>query len=181
MNYEVVVQTGDSTNVYPVERFVVKGTHLVPVYDGDTQPADEHPMSVVTLRACHTVAALLFTDRGLVIGKRASTSKHSPGLWEIPGGKPEHGEGERVALRRELSEELAVNATLGTSLGVYPVTPPYVASVYTAYTDDVPLCDPDVHDEIREVSATSLPDEEEWAPGNYAIVALLLDKVEGMA
>ena len=58
------------------------------------------------------VGAVILDNIGNVImGKRASTSKNFPDLFEFPGGKVEDGETEKEALRRELEEELnmAVN------------------------------------------------------------------------
>ena len=37
--------------------------------------------------------------------------------WELPGGKVDFGESDRDALKRELFEELGVNARIGTFVG----------------------------------------------------------------
>ncbi|MDP9162160.1 MAG: (deoxy)nucleoside triphosphate pyrophosphohydrolase [Acidobacteriota bacterium] len=58
------------------------------------------------------VAALILKDRQILICQR---TRHQvmPLKWEFPGGKIEEGEQPRSALRRELEEELGIDAVIG--------------------------------------------------------------------
>ena len=58
------------------------------------------------------VAALIFKDN-LVLACQRTRHQTMPLKWEFPGGKIEEGEQPRDALRRELEEELGINATIG--------------------------------------------------------------------
>ena len=58
------------------------------------------------------VAALIQRGDELLICQRAA-NKPMPLKWEFPGGKVEPGEELRVALARELEEELGIHATIG--------------------------------------------------------------------
>lgn len=53
-------------------------------------------------------AVIRFHDRYLV-AQRPAGKRHG-GLWEFPGGKARDGEGTEAAMRRELREELALDA-----------------------------------------------------------------------
>lgn len=67
-------------------------------------------------RAAIEVAAGLLRDGDLVlVCQRAATGSH-PLRWEFPGGKLEAGESAEACLRRELREELGIDATVGTRL-----------------------------------------------------------------
>ena len=57
-------------------------------------------------------AGLIVRESKLLICQR---TKHQPMplKWEFPGGKIEHGEQPTDALRRELEEELGIDATVG--------------------------------------------------------------------
>jgi 8-oxo-dGTP diphosphatase len=61
------------------------------------------------------VAAIVERNGRYLICQR-SRSAVQPLRWEFPGGKVELGEEERAALRRELAEELAIDAQIGREL-----------------------------------------------------------------
>lgn len=59
------------------------------------------------------VAAGIVIEHGKVLLSRRKKGSHLAGLWEFPGGKAEAGEDPRVALRRELEEELGITTRIG--------------------------------------------------------------------
>ncbi|MCH9669347.1 MAG: (deoxy)nucleoside triphosphate pyrophosphohydrolase [Actinomycetia bacterium] len=62
------------------------------------------------------VAGALIHDRTLLVAQRARPPELA-GLWELPGGKVAPGETDRVALARELREELGIGVAVGARLG----------------------------------------------------------------
>src|SRR3954467_4121502 len=58
------------------------------------------------------VAALIWQD-GTVLVCQRTRHQSMPLKWEFPGGKIEPGEQPRDAMRRELEEELGINAEIG--------------------------------------------------------------------
>lgn len=64
------------------------------------------------------VAAVIEKDGLILIGQRRSNDRH--GLkWEFPGGKVEAHEAPRQALKRELQEELGIDAEIGSEIARY--------------------------------------------------------------
>lgn len=61
------------------------------------------------------VAALIIRNGKLLVCQR-TRHQTMPLKWEFPGGKIEEGEQPRDALRRELDEELGIEATIGDEL-----------------------------------------------------------------
>ncbi len=55
------------------------------------------------------VALALFDADGRILMQQRIAGKHHQGCWEFPGGKVEIGEIPRLALVREISEELAID------------------------------------------------------------------------
>lgn len=73
------------------------------------------------------VAGVLRDAAGRVLlAQRPARGPHA-GLWEFPGGKREPGESAADALRRELLEELGIDADPGAPLWRVPWTYPHVA------------------------------------------------------
>ena len=59
------------------------------------------------------VVAAVIEDTGRFLVTRRQTGAHLAGMWEFPGGKIDPGETHAAALRRELVEELGVEAEVG--------------------------------------------------------------------
>src|SRR5215472_9437380 len=64
------------------------------------------------------VAAAILVEDGRVLVTQRKTGTHLAGAWEFPGGKVEAGEDPREALRRELREELGIDARVGEIVDV---------------------------------------------------------------
>ena len=66
-------------------------------------------LDILLVVAC----ALIDADGRVLLAKRPP-GRPLAGLWEFPGGKMEPGETAEEALRRELKEELDIDATIST-------------------------------------------------------------------
>ena len=114
------------------------------------------------------VAAAIRRDGRLLVAQRA----HPPalaGLWELPGGKVEAGEGEIDALLRECQEELGVDLAIDERIGAdLPITEDWVLRTYSALIskgEPQPL----EHLELRWVDHADLSTLA-WVPGNERLV-----------
>jgi 8-oxo-dGTP diphosphatase len=118
--------------------------------------------------------ALILDDRRVLATRRSATMP-LPGKWEFPGGKLHEGESEEEGIRREITEELAIDIRLLQKLtpstwdyGTFSITLiPFVAE----YTGGVlHLAE---HSEARWLTADELPGLD-WAPADLPIVAEFL-------
>ena len=66
-----------------------------------------------------TVAAALIQRQGRILICRRRADQDHPGKWEFPGGKLESGETPETCLRRELAEELGIEAVIGNEITRY--------------------------------------------------------------
>ncbi len=70
---------------------------------------------MTTKPALMVVAAVIESQGRILIGQRRAQDRHAL-KWEFPGGKVEPFESPRDALRRELQEELGVDAEIGPEI-----------------------------------------------------------------
>jgi len=61
-------------------------------------------------------AAIIVSDGNILIAQRHPNDRLA-GMWEFPGGKIEAGETPEQCLKRELREELEMDASIGNYLG----------------------------------------------------------------
>jgi 8-oxo-dGTP diphosphatase len=64
------------------------------------------------------VVAAVVVEKGRVLVTQRKAGTHLAGAWEFPGGKLLPGEDPRVGLRRELREELGIDAVVGEIVDV---------------------------------------------------------------
>ena len=86
-------------------------------------------------------AALVKEGQKILITQRREDT-HCQLLWEFPGGKVKEGEEPRQALRRELEEELGIEAEVGgmfdAAFHVYPEYPVLLLVYRCGVTQGVP-------------------------------------------
>jgi len=116
-------------------------------------------LGIATLAArepVRVVAAAVIADGKVLLARRQSTMSGA-GRWELPGGKVEVGETDRQALRRELREELALDATvcqwIGPAIEVEPGVLLLCYRVRVPAGAEVVLTD---HDEYRWAKPSEL-------------------------
>ena len=93
------------------------------------------------------VALALFDKMGRLLLQQRLAGKHHGGYWEFPGGKVESGETPRLALVREIEEELGIalspDVLTPVSFAEEPGAPGIVLNLYTARLDE---CEPQARD-----------------------------------
>ena len=70
--------------------------------------------------------AIIQEGKTFLIARRGPNEK-SPGMWEFPGGKLEEGESLQECIKRELKEELSIDAVIGELYCSYTYRYPHVS------------------------------------------------------
>jgi 8-oxo-dGTP diphosphatase len=115
-------------------------------------------LGIVRLAAAETavVVAGAIIENGRVLAARRTYPPVLAGKWELPGGKVRPGETDRVALARELFEELGVRAIIGERVGTdVAVDANLVLRCHRAQLGGA-LPTPKDHDQFRWLGAADL-------------------------
>lgn len=99
------------------------------MFSNDAHNCGYHCTDVMTTRpSLLVVAAVIERDEKVLIGQRRATDRHAL-KWEFPGGKVEANESPKEALRRELREELGIEAQIGPEIVRYEFAYPKRAPI----------------------------------------------------
>lgn len=111
------------------------------------------------MKTIEVVAGLICRNGRFLICRRPQ-HKARAGLYEFPGGKVEPGETPENALRRELSEELAICPQVGGAVADVTHTYPELTIHLTLYRADLTEGDPQPleHDDLRWITVAQLED-----------------------
>ena len=106
------------------------------------------------------VTAAIFRNGDNVLLMRRAADQPLAGEWEYPGGKFEDGEDGPTCLRRELFEELGIDAQIGDLITVAKHTTDsgkvieLHAYEILGYAGEIQLC---VHNDMHWVAVSDLP------------------------
>jgi mutator protein MutT len=106
------------------------------------------------------VTAAIFRNGDKVLLMRRAADQPLAGEWEYPGGKFEAGEDGSTCLRRELAEELGIDAQIGELITIAKHTTDSGKAIelhayeIKSYTGEIQLR---VHDDMHWVAVSDLP------------------------
>lgn len=131
----------------------------------------------MTVKLFRVTAAVIEKDGKILIAKRHKGDMHG-GRWEFPGGKVELGETPEECLKRELKEELGIEAEVGDFVCASEFTYmliPMELLVYRAkwISGDLKALD---HDELKWVEPDELR-KYDFVKADVRVVDFLLEKM----
>jgi 8-oxo-dGTP diphosphatase len=127
----------------------------------------------------HVVTGALVQSGRLLLAHRSPGRRWYPDVWDLPGGHVHAGEEELTALRRELVEELGIEAVDVVEEPVVRISDPASALelgmwVVRGWIGTPTNAAPDEHDEIRWVGARELASLELAHAGYVTLLTNLL-------
>ncbi len=127
------------------------------------------------------VCGAIFREGRLLVALRGE-GMHLSGHWELPGGKVEPGEDDRIALARELDEELGVKVDVGTHIGASQVAQATRVIRLVGYACELVQGEPHPHEHerIAWIDASGL-DDLTWAPADVPFLPVLRALLEKAA
>jgi len=115
------------------------------------------------------VGAAIVVDQKVLAARRAGPPAVA-GLWELPGGKVEPGETDEQALRRELAEELGIEAVVAGRIGRdIDLGDNSVLRCYQVEPAEGGRPEPTEHDALRWLGARDL-DTVDWLPADRQVL-----------
>lgn len=129
------------------------------------------------MKRINVVGAVLLRE-GKILAAQRGEDMALAGMWEFPGGKIEAGESPEQALRRELEEELHIEAEIGEWVGTTEHTYDFGIVVLTTYYATLTGGEPELteHSEIRWCTQAELK-ELEWAPADIPAVEKIVGQL----
>ncbi len=122
-----------------------------------------------------TVAIGIIEKNGKILIARRNKNDPLKGKWEFPGGQLEPGESPESGLKRELHEELGINAEIGSMAGSSKHAYEHTAVQLLAYRikDYTGRMNPIEYDEMKWVAPSELS-YDDFPEANKPIVKALI-------
>ncbi len=130
------------------------------------------------------VSAAVLIEQGRVLLSQRRSGTHLAGAWEFPGGKVEAGEDPRDALRRELLEEVGIEARVGEIVDVtfhrYPEAEKAVLLLFFEVEREAGSGEPRALEvaAVRWASGHEL-DEKQFPPADVAVLRKVVARLAG--
>lgn len=127
------------------------------------------------MKKIEVVAAIIQSDGAYFATQRGYGEFE--GMWEFPGGKIEFGESPKVALKREIQEELGVDITIEELLCTTEYDYPSFHLTMHCYLCSVASGDIELreHKSACWLTAETL-DSVEWLPADQKVIEKLITK-----